>query len=64
METPRLLCDRDLIFNSNFGTYLFLCLGNQLAHSSSYHPQFDVQTKILNKYMELYLLFFESNKHS
>ena len=39
---PRVIVsDRDLIFTRNFWTELFSCLGTQLAHSSSYHPQSD-----------------------
>ena len=35
-----IVSDRDPIFiGSNFWTELFSCLGTQLAHSSSYHPQ-------------------------
>ena len=34
----------DPIFTGNFWTELFSCLGTQLAHSSSYHPQSDGQT--------------------
>ena len=36
-----IVSDRDPIFNGNFWTKLFYCLGTQLAHSSSYHPQSD-----------------------
>ena len=31
--------DRDPIFTRNFWIELFSCLGTQLAHRSSYHPQ-------------------------
>ena len=49
--TPNIIVsDRDPIFTGNFGTELFSCLGTQLAHSSSYHPQSDGQTKIINKF--------------
>ena len=37
--TPNIIVsDKDPIFNGNFWTELFSCLGTQLAHSSSYHP--------------------------
>jgi len=36
-----IVSDRDPIFTGNFWTGLFSCLGTQLAHSSSYHPQSD-----------------------
>jgi hypothetical protein len=39
-------------------------LGTQLAHISSYHPQFDGQTEIVNKFLEGYLRFFVSNKQT
>ena len=39
----------DPIFTGNFWAELFSCLGTQLAHSSSYHPQYDEQIEILNK---------------
>ena len=36
-----IVSDRDPIFTGNFHTKLFSCLGTQLAHISSYHPQSD-----------------------
>ena len=50
-----IVSDRDPIFIGNFCMKLFSCLGTQLAHSSSYHPQSDGQTKIVNKCLEGYL---------
>ena len=44
-----IVSDRDPIFTGNFWTKLFSCLGTQLAHNSSYHPQFDGKTEIVNK---------------
>jgi hypothetical protein len=43
---------------------LFSCLGTQLAHSSSYHPQSDGQTDIVNKCLEGYLHFFVYDKQT
>ena len=43
---------------------LFSCLGNQLAHSSSYHPQSDGQTEIVNKCLEGYIHIFVSDKQA
>ena len=57
-----IVSDIDPIFTRNFWTKLFSCLGNQLAHSSSYHPQSDGQTKTVNKCLEGYLRCFVSDK--
>jgi hypothetical protein len=63
--TPKIIVsDRDPIFTRNFWTKLFSCLGTQLAHSSSYHPQSDGQTKIVNKSLEGYLCCFVSEKQT
>ena len=58
-----IVSDRDPIFTRNVWTELCYCLGNQLAYSSSYHPQSDGQTKIVNKCLEGYLHFL-SDKQS
>jgi hypothetical protein len=43
--SPKIIVsDRDPIFTEHFWIELFSCLGTQLAHSSSYHPQSDGQT--------------------
>ena len=55
---------RDPIFTGNFWTELFSCLGTQLAHSSSYHPQSDGQTEIVNKCLEGYLCCFLFDKQT
>ena len=39
-------------------------MGTQLANTSSYHPKFDGQTKIVNKCLEGYLHFFVSDKQT
>jgi hypothetical protein len=57
-----IVSDRDPIFTRHFWTKLFSCLGTQLAHSSSYHPQSDGKTEIVNKCLEGYLRFFVSDK--
>ena len=59
-----IVSDIDPIFTGNFWTDLFSCLGTQLAHSSSYHPQFDGQNEIVNKFLEVYLRCFVSNKQT
>ena len=54
--TPNIIVsDRDPIFIGNFWIELFSCLGTQLAHRSSYQPQSDGQTEIVNKCLEGYL---------
>jgi len=40
-NTNIIISDRDPIFTENFWMQLFSFLGTQLAHSSSYHPQYD-----------------------
>jgi hypothetical protein len=57
-----IVSDRDPIFTGHFWIELFSCLGTQLAHNSSYHPQSDGQTEIVNICLEGYLHFFVSNK--
>jgi len=61
--SPKIIVsDRDPIFTGHFWKELFSCLGNQLSHISSYHPQFDGKIETVNKYLELYLHFFVSDK--
>jgi hypothetical protein len=63
--TPKIIVsDRDPIFTANFWTKLFSCLGTQLVHNSSYHPQSDGKTEIVNKCLEGYLRCFVSNKQT
>jgi transposase InsO family protein len=59
-----IVSDRDPIFTRHFWTKLFSCLGTQLAHRSSYHPQSDGQIEIVNKFLEGYLCFFVSDKQT
>eukprot|EP00253_Pinus_taeda_P007405 PITA_07405 len=42
--------------------HLYLGMGTQLAHRTSYHPQFDQQTKITTKFLEGYGCCFISDK--
>ena len=50
-----IVSDRDPIFTGKVWTELFSCLGTQLTHSSSYHPQSNGKTEIVNKCLEGYL---------
>jgi hypothetical protein len=59
-----IVSDIDPIFTGKFWTKLFFGLGTQLAHNSSYHPQFDGQSEIVNKCLEGYLPCFAYDKQT
>jgi hypothetical protein len=59
-----IVCDRDPIFTGHFWTELFSCLGTQLAYSSSYHPQSDGKTEIVNTCLEGCLPLFVYDKQT
>jgi hypothetical protein len=53
---PRqIVSDRDGLFINAFWQELFRLTGIELAMSTSYHPQTDAQTEIVNKWVEGYL---------
>jgi len=59
-----IVSDKDPILTGTFWIELFSCLDTQLAHSSSYSPQSDGKTEIVNKCLEGYLRFFVSEKQT
>ena len=50
-----IISDRDSRFMGGFWQELFRLVGTELKPSTSYHPQTDGQTKIVNKWLEGYL---------
>ena len=50
-----IISDRDPVFMSQFWQELFKLSGTQLKMSSSYHPQTDGQSEVVNRCVEQYL---------
>ncbi|KAH0987503.1 hypothetical protein GBA52_014680 [Prunus armeniaca] len=59
-----IVSDRDPVFISNFWDSFFTAQVTQLCRSSSYHPQSDGQTEVLNRTLEHYLRCFVDDKPS
>jgi hypothetical protein len=55
--------DRDNRFMSTFWQELFRLVGTTLTPNTSYHPQTDGQTEIVNKWVEGYLQNYVSGQH-
>lgn len=57
-----IVSDRDPIFTSVYWSELFRIQEVALNLSTTYHPQFDGQTKVVNKCVETYLRFMTSDE--
>ena len=57
-----IVSDRDATFTSLFWFELFRLQGTVLAMSTTYHPQINGQTEIVNKSLEQYLRAFTSDR--
>jgi hypothetical protein len=56
--------DKYLTLTSNFWQELFKLQGTQLHLSTTYHPQMDGQTEVVNKCLETYLRCFVSKREN
>jgi hypothetical protein len=57
-----IVSDRDPTFTNNFWQELFKLQGTQLHLNTTYHPQTNGQTKVVNKCLKIYLRCFASER--
>lgn len=57
-----IISERDSTFTSNFWKDLFTTQGVKLSFSTTYHPQKDDLSEVVNKTLETYLRYFVENR--